>query len=95
MRTCVCARAPGVAGSLASRGGEAPGRRRRPRMEVGVEGSDPGGGETWCGCGAGAMAGEKARWKSAHLGCVGRPRGGGGRRKLEFVHRSGVGSTEK
>lgn len=25
MRTCVCARAPGVAGSLASRGGEAPG----------------------------------------------------------------------
>ena len=64
-------------------------------MKVGVEGSDPGGGETWCGCGAGAMAGEKARWKSAHLGCVGRPRGGGGRRKLEFVHRSGVGSTEK
>lgn len=22
---------------------------------------------------AGAMPGEKARWKSAHLGCVGRP----------------------
>lgn len=93
MRTCVCARAPGARWRVGA--GRRPGRRRRPRIEVGVEESDPCGGGTWCGCGAGAMAGEKARWKSAHLGCRGRPRGGGRRRKLEFVHRSGVGSTEK
>lgn len=66
---------------------------------MGVEVSDPGDGETWCVGLTGAMNGEKTRWKSAHLGCVwgrgGRTRGGGDRRKLEFVFHSGVGSTEE
>lgn len=68
-RENVCVRAPRVAGSQA-RGGERRSQRRpRPRVKVGVEESDAGGGETWCGVGlARAMHGEKTRWKSAHLG---------------------------
>lgn len=74
---CVRARARGrgLAGSPES-GGGCPGSRRRPGVEVGVEESDLGGGEAWSGVGlAGAMPGEKPRWKSAHLRCVGAPGG--------------------
>ena len=75
----VCAR-PGSRARWRIGAGRRQGRRRRPRMEVGVEESDvwrsliPVAGKRGVVVElAGAMPGEKARWKSAHLGCVGRP----------------------